>query len=166
MYLLSLSFTTHRQAAPVVWPGRLAVYGRNLEFTKSSREGHEIAVFIPYDNTCSQATTCISHFSLSFYNTHRQDALAYGQGVLSFCIDPAQVYQMSTKKRRQSLGGQGPRFLTFFRMSTRCLPTGLFYIERFCFYQFCSVFRDLRTPARGVTRPCQGGKVEIPRNFR
>ena len=144
MYLLSLSFTTHRQAAPVVWPGRLAVYGRNLEFTKSSRQCHEIAVFIPYDNTCSQATTCISHFSLSFYNTHRQKALTFCQGLLSsispcywsappgrpfdICFLPP-VYQMSTKKAGESLGGQGVWKCGNLGRSTRCLPISLFYIE-------------------------------------
>ena len=76
-----------------------------------------------------------------------------------------QVYQMSTKKGRQSLAGQGPHPLTFFRTSTRCLPTKLFYIESGCFCRFCPVFIDLKRSARGVTRPCQVEKVGKPRKI-
>jgi hypothetical protein len=68
MYLLSLSFTTHRRKAPVL-PGPFAAPGRKWEFTKSSWAGHEIAAFVFYDAIVAQLQH-VSPISPSPFTTH------------------------------------------------------------------------------------------------
>ena len=82
MYLLSLSFTTHRWKAPVL-PGPFAAPGRKWEFTKSSWAGHEIAAFVFYDAIVAQLQH-VSPISPSPFTTHTgRTPRPNGWGVLS-----------------------------------------------------------------------------------
>ena len=96
MYLLSLSFTTHRRKAPVL-PGPFAAPGRKWEFTKSSWAGHEIAAFVFYDAIVAQLQH-VSPISPSPFTTHRWTPLANRPRGSVLLRQFFPVYQMSTKK--------------------------------------------------------------------